>query len=76
VSLVLVALLAACITWLGWKLTAHSWRQSQVSATLLAVPLWLPNALIPLGGVLLLLSALGRLIDPPADTQHPVAAEA
>ncbi|NYT62965.1 TRAP transporter small permease [Alcaligenaceae bacterium] len=63
-SLVLVALLAGCITWLGWKLTAHSWNYSQVSATLLAIPLWIPNALIPLGGLLLLVSALGGLIDP------------
>jgi C4-dicarboxylate transporter DctQ subunit len=66
VSLVLVALLAGCITWLGWSLTAHSWRQSQISATLLAVPLWIPNALVPLGGFLLLISAIGSLFNPPA----------
>ncbi|SHI07683.1 TRAP transporter small permease [Pollutimonas bauzanensis] len=66
-SLAMVALLAGCITWLGWKLTAHSWHQSQVSATLLAIPLWLPNALIPLGGLLLLINALGGLISPPAE---------
>jgi len=70
VSLVLIALLAACIAWLGWKLTAHSWQQSQVSATLLAVPLWLPHALIPLGGLLLLISAAGALVDPIERTRH------
>lgn len=70
ISLVLIALLAACIAWLGWKLTAHSWQQSQVSATLLAVPLWLPHALIPLGGLLLLISAIGALIDPVEPAHH------
>lgn len=64
ISLLLTAALAACIAWLGWQLTVHSWQQSQVSATLLAVPLWIPYALIPLGGLLLLISALGTLIDP------------
>lgn len=63
-STLLVAVLAVCITWLGWKLTAHAWNQQQVSATLLAIPLWIPNALIPGGGFLLLANALGNLVCP------------
>lgn len=70
VSLVLIAMLAACIAWLGWKLTAHSWSQGQVSATLLAVPLWLPHALIPLGGLLLLVSSVSSFFDPVEPIHH------
>jgi len=65
VAVLLVAVLAVFITWLGWSYTVHSWRQHQVSATLLAIPLWIPNALIPLGGLLLLVSAVAALARPP-----------
>ena len=66
-SLVMTAVFATVIVWLGWAYTAHAWKQGQLSPTLLAVPLWIPNALIPLGGLLLLISALGTLLaSPPA----------
>jgi TRAP-type C4-dicarboxylate transport system permease small subunit len=66
-SLVMTAVFATFIVWLGWAYTAHAWKQGQLSPTLLAVPLWIPNALIPLGGLLLLVSALGALLaSPPA----------
>jgi len=64
-SLVMIALFATFIVWLGWAYTAHAWKQGQLSPTLLAVPLWIPNALIPLGGLLLLVSALGALLASP-----------
>ena len=69
VTLVLVVVLAAFITWLGWSQTVHAWKQQQVSASLLPVPLWIPYAMLPLGGLLLLLSALGRLAQP-APARH------
>ena len=66
-SLVMTAVFATFIVWFGWAYTAHAWKQGQLSPTLLAVPLWIPNALIPLGGLLLLISALGTLLaSPPA----------
>lgn len=64
-SLLMIAVFAAFIVWLGGSYTAHAWKQGQLSPTLLAVPLWIPNALIPLGGLLLLVSALGRLVTGP-----------
>lgn len=64
-SLVVVTVFATVIVWLGWTYTAHAWKQGQLSPTLLAVPLWIPNALIPLGGLLLLVSALGALLASP-----------
>ena len=64
-SLVMTAVFATVIVWLGWAYTAHAWKQGQLSPTLLAVPLWIPNALIPLGGLLLLVSALGALLASP-----------
>lgn len=65
-SLILVAILAACISWLGWIMTVYAWEHSQVSATLLAVPLWLPRALIPIGGALLFLNSIVSLFSRPA----------
>lgn len=63
-SLVMIIIFAVFVIKLGWQLTAHAWNQSQASATLLAVPLWIPNSLIPIGGLLLLISALGSLLCP------------
>jgi C4-dicarboxylate transporter, DctQ subunit len=61
VALVITGIYACFVLWFGWNFTAHSWKQDQVSATLIAVPLWIPGALIPLGGLLLLISSLGAL---------------
>lgn len=66
VSLLLIAGFAGCVAWLGGIYTLHAWRFGQVSATLLAVPLWIPNALILLGGVLLFVGAVGTLVAGPA----------
>lgn len=64
VSLLGVCVFAVCLTWWGWKLTAHSWVRSQVSPTLLAVPLWIPHSMLPIGGALLFISALGAIFAP------------
>lgn len=61
-SLVMIVVFAAFVVWFGWTYTAHAWKQGQLSPTLLAVPLWIPNALIPLGGLFLAVSALGSLL--------------
>jgi TRAP-type C4-dicarboxylate transport system permease small subunit len=64
VSQAIGAVYASFILWFGWNFVVHSWKQDQVSATLIAVPLWIPGALIPLGGLLLLISSLGALASP------------
>ena len=64
ISLAITAIYAAFVLWFGWNFIAHSWKQEQVSATLLAVPLWIPGLLIPLGGLLLLIASVGALIAP------------
>lgn len=61
-SLVMIIVLAAAVTRLGWNMMAHAWKYRQVSPTLLAVPLWIPHSLIPLGGFLLLVNAVALLI--------------
>lgn len=61
-SLVMIIILAVAIAWLGWNMTLHAWNYRQVSPTLLAVPLWMPHSLIPLGGFLLLVNAIASLI--------------
>lgn len=63
-GLIVIVIFAVFVIKLGWQLTIHAWSQSQTSATLLAVPLWIPNSLIPIGGVLLLISAVGSLLCP------------
>jgi len=70
-SLVMIAVFATFIVWLGWAYTAHAWKQGQSSPTLLAVPLWIPNALIPLGGLLLLVSVLGTFFASPHAPAKP-----
>jgi len=66
IALAITAIYAGFILWFGWNFTVHAWRQEQVSATLLAVPVWIPSLLIPLGGLLLLIASVGALIAPRA----------
>lgn len=73
VSVALVAVLAGFIAWLGCAQTLHAWRQHQVAPSLLPVPLWIPYAMLPLGGFLLLASALGALVRPPPQQQIPTS---
>lgn len=70
-SLMMIAIFAVFMIKLGWQLTVHAWSQSQASATLLAVPLWIPNSLVPIGGVLLLVGAVGTLLCPAGSVTSP-----
>lgn len=66
-SMVTVAGYAALLTWLGWNATASAWSMEQLSPTLLEVPLWIPNSLMPVGFFLLLVSAIGASLNSPAN---------
>lgn len=51
---------AAALFWSGWRMTLSSHAFGWRSSSLLATPLWIPQALIPLGAAALFLqSALG-----------------
>lgn len=82
VALLAVALAALLFITEGWETVAFSKMVDMRSTGYLAAPLWVVQALIPLGGALLLLNAatlLGRLLAgdiavdelaPPTDQQH------
>ncbi|MTD30591.1 TRAP transporter small permease [Planomicrobium sp. YIM 101495] len=42
----------------GFAITSSTWEREATSPTLLAVPLWIPNSFIFLGGALLIIGAL------------------
>lgn len=57
---VVAGAVAAALFWSGWKMTLSSHEFGWRSSSLLATPLWIPQALIPLGAASLFLqSALG-----------------
>jgi C4-dicarboxylate transporter, DctQ subunit len=70
IAFVAVAVFAALQIRYGWNFTAHAWRMGQTSPSLLAVPLWIPNGLVPLGFLLLLVNAVVAFIRPPAPVSH------
>lgn len=61
-ALVLVLPLAGILVWQGYLYAAHAYRREMESPTLLQVPLWIPYSFIPLGGLLLALGALAKII--------------
>lgn len=54
----LIALFAAVAGWGGWQMVQQSLRFGRRSPTLLAVPVWIPQSLLPIGMALLLFGAL------------------
>jgi TRAP-type C4-dicarboxylate transport system permease small subunit len=53
-----IAAFAALVVWGGSEMLLQSFRFGRKSLTLLEVPVWIPQLLIPVGGCLLLISAL------------------
>ncbi|PZQ45723.1 MAG: hypothetical protein DI556_22160 [Rhodovulum sulfidophilum] len=53
---------AAVLVWYGATYAIRAYERGMVSPTLLQVPLWLVYALVPLGGVLLLLGVVLRCL--------------
>lgn len=55
-------LFAAFLTWSGWELVAESLLLGEVTMTMLRLPLWIPQLILPIGGFLLMLRLLQRLL--------------
>ena len=58
VTLLCIAVFAAVAGWGGWELAQQSLRFGRRSPTLLAVPVWIPQLLLPIGMALLAVGAL------------------
>lgn len=66
---------AAILLIYGWNVTATTFERDATSPTLLAVPLWIPNSFIFLGGALLILGCLCAILkiifeQPAEDTEE------
>lgn len=57
------ALYCSVFVFKGMELVRFSYEMEDVSSGLLEAPLWVPNLLIPVGGVLLTLQFLNRIVD-------------
>ncbi|RLQ87209.1 TRAP transporter small permease subunit [Notoacmeibacter ruber] len=60
---VVAAIVAVVLLWTGWQMALASFRFGWRASTLLATPLWIPQALIPLSCIALLLESLVGLAD-------------
>lgn len=59
----LLALAFACVfAWQGWGLAIDSYQSSSLSPTVLQVPLFLPQLMLPIGGALLVLQLVARIV--------------
>jgi TRAP-type C4-dicarboxylate transport system permease small subunit len=80
-GMVAVAVTAAALVYEGWGMVEFSRMIGIVSIGYLEIPIWIPQALVPLGGVLLLLAALAELVRlaaglPPAHEPKPALDQA
>ncbi len=83
IGMIAVAVGALLLTIEGWRMIAFSHMVDLVSNGYLAVPMWIPQAFVPVGALLLLLAAIVALLDawhgkgPPAGTKahQPVDVE-
>lgn len=57
-----IALFACFMTYHGLLHTHHAWAQGQISPSLLGMPLWISYVFIPVGGLILLVSAVSKAI--------------
>ncbi|MES1924332.1 TRAP transporter small permease subunit [Salinisphaera sp. T31B1] len=60
---VVAAVVAAALLWSGWHMTSANYSFGWRASTILATPLWMPQALIPLGSLALLIQSLIGLWD-------------
>ncbi len=70
VTLLSIAALAAVAAWGGWQMVEQSLRFGRRSPTLLAVPVWIPQLLLPFGMALLALGALVARMEAPAQQRQ------
>lgn len=66
--LIAIAAFAAVLLWQGVGQAHHAFVLGEISLTPLAVQMWMPSAIVPVGAALLLLQALELLVtaEPPA----------
>lgn len=55
-----IATYAGVAAWGGYEMVAQSLKYGRKSLTLLAVPVWIPQLVVPIGGAMLLIVALVR----------------
>jgi C4-dicarboxylate transporter DctQ subunit len=58
INVLLVLPYAGILMIYGWQITLSSYERASVSPTLLAVPLWIPQSFIAIGGGLLILGVI------------------
>ena len=63
-TLLIAAVFALVLVWAGIDQTRHAYKLGEVSLTPLAMRMWIPIALVPIGGALLLLQVLLMLLSP------------
>lgn len=56
-----VAVFASIAVWGGWQMVAQSFKFSRRSLTLLAVPAWIPQLVLPIGMTLLAIAMVWRV---------------
>lgn len=62
-TLLLSMIYVAVLTWYGAALVVESFTQGRMVAGLFRIPTWIPELAIPVGGVLLLLAMIVRIVD-------------
>ena len=60
-GLVAVAVMGALLAVSGWDMVEFSWVAGMVSTGYMSVPMWIPQLLVPIGGVLLMVAAIAML---------------
>lgn len=60
-GLIAVAVMGVLLAVSGWDMVEFSWMSGMVSTGYLSVPLWFPQLLVPIGGVLLVIAAIAML---------------
>ncbi|MCX5818502.1 MAG: TRAP transporter large permease subunit [Deltaproteobacteria bacterium] len=63
VSLAISLIYTLILTWKGGELAIHSFIMNEVSPTVINVPVVIPNALVPIGGFMLILEFVRQIWD-------------
>lgn len=62
VGTVFSIMFTAYLTWSGFCLVRESWMLGEVTMTMLRLPLWVPHLIVPIGGFLLTVRLIQRLV--------------
>lgn len=68
-TLLMAAVFALVLVWAGIEQTHHAYKLGEVSLTPLAMRMWIPIAIVPVGGALLLIQVLLMLLSPRPDPE-------